>query len=336
MKLIKILLIEFEDRISNLKSLDYNKRSIYSRINNSVSINGKESNILITEKKGIEYLIEKDNITISISNNIIKEIEEVAEEFINFISLSKNTGRKISASKPSIFLEPENNLDIMNLSIARNMKFENISNIASARTDFKFDLDFCKENLQDRIDGVQILAEANSTNHLSGKFHEYIRFFERAFKRENSGLTEPLSKFLSSNKNLGYSKKEIEKWINDRNRSVHANDKSGYLIERDVIKFIDRIEQASYDILFNKLEWGNKSIRRRNLFKFREGTDSDMNNLFIPPSTTSNIMMSFLDETKSYPQNISFEVYKSIPKNWWYQKDIQSVFNDFFKIKTVD
>jgi len=50
--------------------------------------------------------------------------------------------------------------------------------------------------LADRADGLALLVEASGIRHASGRFHEYIRVFERAFGKASRLLALPLAEFL--------------------------------------------------------------------------------------------------------------------------------------------
>jgi hypothetical protein len=51
-------------------------------------------------------------------------------------------------------------------------------------------------DLDDRADGVALLAEALANDHETCRFRELARFFERAFRAAPTGIVGPLSDFL--------------------------------------------------------------------------------------------------------------------------------------------
>ena len=51
--------------------------------------------------------------------------------------------------------------------------------------------------LQDRLDGVALLAEAYSHSQESGRYNEYVRFFEAAFALQFSQIQKKLMQFLN-------------------------------------------------------------------------------------------------------------------------------------------
>ena len=272
--------------------------------------------ILVTAEKELKELPSKtDKNLVKVPKDIIKELEQSLENVVNIISLCERLKRSISSTIPSIFLIITNDNEKKFLSDAKGFDFEKYDRVKNAAI-IKFDIEFCLKNLNDRLDGIQIISEANSSEHLSGKFHEYFKFLERAFKRANRGLIEPLSKFLEQNSILGYTKEEIENWITVRHKSIHANRRDGYFVEGDIRPFISRIEQASYEVLFNKKTWHDRSSNRRNLFQISAGTKSSSNEIFAYKGAKMEMRMQLLDETGSYPLNLN-AMFNKLNDNWW-------------------
>lgn len=332
MKIIKIITVTFEKIPKKLENFQHLTNDTLIKFHSIYKTEKEEHLIFTAELNGIDFNIESD--TIKIHENIINKVNKNLEDVINLISLSQNTGKNISSTKPSVFLESENLNDTAILQKIKRISFNKLVNLARQNIEHTFDLDFCLNNFNDRLDGVKIYSEANSTKTSSGKFREYIRLFEKGFKSSNSGLIKPLSDFLLSYTKLNYDKSEIENWINMRNKSIHANCKDGFLIEREIISLIPRLEQAAIDILFNKSNWGNRSINRRNLFEFKRGIKDSNNNIFLPPLSNENLHLMFFDESKTFPINLKANFdQKKIPRNWWYQKEENHVFENAVSIE---
>ena len=318
LKVQKIVVFEFEHLSKKFKergnwSIDYFGIKVSTLgLSNTNPING----ILISGIKTLKKLPDrtKENL-IEIPIDEIDRIEFALENIANVISLVESSKRTILSTIPSIFLIPENENDKIYLDNSTGFKF-NSKKRTNSNYRTQFDMEFCLQNLADRLDGIAIISEANATGHLAGKFHEYFRFFERAFKRSNKGLLKPLSEFLSKNDMMGYSETEIENWIDIRHRSVHANNKKGFVVERDLRSYVPRLEQAVYEVLFNKASWHNKSTLRRSLLDFPVGTVNSSNEKYFKHGTAFKMDIQPLDETSSYP--ISFkEVFGELPDNAW-------------------
>ena len=119
--------------------------------------------------------------------------------------------------------------------------------------------------LADRASGVTLLSEALCHKNYMGKYRDYMRFFELAFSRKISQLSKKLYQILQGFSEANYTKQEVEEWIKHRNPSSHAN-QGAFTTERSVKPYIQRIEQAAYDILYNKKDWNSYSKERRNIY----------------------------------------------------------------------
>jgi hypothetical protein len=271
MKLIKSVILCFPSIPENFSKW----RIIYGNIKiqtlNKIPEKNQECLLISAEKPLKKLPIKTEKGLIQIDNIELKEVEQAIENIANIISLSQKVKRTISSTSPSIFLAPTTKKDKVFLENAAGFDFTT-SNRTEQHAQIKFDIEFCLKNLNDRFDGIRIIAEANACDHLSGKFHEYLRFLERAFNRESRGLIVPLTDFLIQNKSMDYSQEEIKEWINARHKSVHANHKDGFFVEGDIRPIVHRIEQACYEVLLNKKTWRDKSSLRRNLFSIECGT----------------------------------------------------------------
>ena len=317
MKVIKVLNIEFSEYVNLIKKV-FEQGDIVIHFAKQIS-KDPCSYIVMVMKSSVE-ISKTDGKSIVLERAIINELEQAIENLINLISVSHKVGRKITSCIPSLFLDRETPKDGFFLDNCNNIILDFPKNQSLSFFKKEFDLDFCIKNLNDRLEGVQIIAEANSSTHLSGKFHDYFRFFEKAFNKENRGLIKPLSEFLEANIVLGYSTQEIEKWIKYRHESIHANGRNGFLIEKDILDIIYRVEQAVNDVLFNKESWNNVSLRRRNIYEFKDGSFNENGDLFVCKEdkiTQTNI--SYLDETESYLVNLKSNLNRfGIARNGWW------------------
>lgn len=131
---------------------------------------------------------------------------------------------------------------------------------------------------RDRLDGLSLIAEALSSSHTTGRFHEFIRLFERAFKSSGGRLTAPLFSFLEVS-GYNFSHDEVNQWIDLRDSATHADRRNTFSTAAEITPIIGRMEQAAYDVLCNKANWRSDDSARRNLFVPTSG---------IEPSTSSS------------------------------------------------
>jgi hypothetical protein len=114
-------------------------------------------------------------------------------------------------------------------------------------------------SMTDRRDGVLLLGAAVTASHGVRKLHELFRLFENAFATAGANLVDPLHRFLSAHPwDLGYTHPEVKAWVDNlRHPATHADlqRQATFASDHDVQGHLVRIEQAAYDVLFNKRIW---------------------------------------------------------------------------------
>lgn len=280
-----------------------------------------------------ELNVTPENLII-IPNDKREEIEKAIETVVNYFVVSTRVTRTFSSPNPYILISYENNKEKKILE-QTNGFFLEYSVIPSVTPKLEFD-DNILNLLQDRLGGISLLAEALSHSHPTGKFHEFLRLFERAFHRSSSTLIKPLTEFLSNAQNQGFLEPEIKNWVVTlRHPTTHADRRDFFILEAGIRPVVHRMEQAAYDILFNKEDWRDPSSKRREIWKPISGTSSDKMDLFIIKGKGTSYEFQQLDGFSSYPLNLSgFGLVPSnlIPKNWWYKKEKSFKTSGRFKI----
>jgi hypothetical protein len=319
MKLVRIVIFTFNPTQNKWKNIEFDDGQI--KINTFTITKNKEPDPESLLVRAEIYL--KSNPQISkkgaliIPEDTVKLLEKRIEILANLISVSEMCERKISSASPCIALKPESpeELDWLNNS-------KGIPYILKSNQELRFSLyeEFQKNKfLVDRLDGVAIMAEALSCSHLTGRLHEFMRLFERAFALSSTPLIKPLSNFLVKSK-IKITKKDVSKWILDlRHPATHADKKDEFVTEADVRPFIYLIEEAAYDVLFNKSNWRDSSITRRKIFSPQAGVGND-NVVFIKKDTNGlAIQTALLDPFGSYPYNLE-GILTTIPQDLWFKK----------------
>ncbi len=176
-----------------------------------------------------------------------------------------------------------------------------------------------KALLPDRLDGAALLAEALAQSNPAGRFNEFIRVFEHAFRASSAPLVQPLYDFLSGNAQ-GYSHAEVRNWITVvRHQTRHADLKNQptFLLSAEVRPYIPRVKQAAFDVLFNKAIWHDISVKRRSSWApmaFVANTHGDQ--MVIAKGSTPTVEAQLIDGFGSYPVDLSAGI-SPIPANWW-------------------
>jgi hypothetical protein len=277
MKLIRMAMIKFSDNIGEkYLSEIYKMKGVLLQFH-LFKFNNVENEItfpyFLTAQIGLEKLPEVQNNFIEVPDFARKVCEEAIENVANFISVSEGKQRRVCSTYPYIAFIPDTStekslLEKTNGIFKPKKEFIDVSLSVTSRLQ-----PILIEHLHDRTDGLQILAEVMNSGSSLGKYRELIRFFEKAFALQSNNLVIVVSDFFQGaradelSKSFSYTKEEIAEWFSVRNRAFHSVEKTEKVIhEREVTRFIPRMEQAAYDVLFNKLTWKSKSKARRQIY----------------------------------------------------------------------
>ena len=326
MRLHKLVIVSFDEPLPEDFSFNYRFEHGYLKYHDRIFEAKGNLYVFGAVRDKINYDIDDDKI--EVRSQELEIISEIIRFGIDIISISYNNGRQINSSRPSVFLEAENQSDKFDLLNSTRIKSRK-PKLATCRPIHKFKVQDSFKYLQDRRDGAEIYAEAISAKNNSDKLKEYFRVFEKAFKRHNAGLITPMSGFLSNDSPLGYTKAEISEWMKIRNKLIHSNNKDGYLVSHDLFLKISRIEQAVIDVLFNKKLWGNTNIDRRDAYKFYSGIKPN-GTAYVKPKSTFDLAFAQYDENNIFPtaNHGNLEVDK-IPAQLWFGKP--EVTSEFFQ-----
>jgi len=256
-----------------------------------------------------------DNRIVEIPTIEREQLEGLIEFMANIISLTERCSRTISSPSPCVALKADNEQEENWLSACGGIK-TNRTAVPFAQNPIEINEEIIRL-LSTRVDGVAILAEALASRHAGNKYREFIRLFELAFKLSSSTIEKKLSQFLDES-NLGYSRDEVSTWLNFRHGSMHADGKKStqLVLEADVIKFIPRMEQAAYDVLFNKAEWGVASKERVSNYKVPVATTNSKADLLITRGKPVHLSIQAFDEFQVYPLDLGAEI-NSLPDSLW-------------------
>lgn len=255
------------------------------------------------------------NNTIQIPEEPRKELERSINDISNIIAVAEMSQRTISSPHPCVGFRPENKDELSWLNKTNGIEY-NLKMIPS----FRFTLENEIKNanlLQDRLEGVALMAEALANLHPSGKLHELMRVFENAFATNSTSLVILLSQFLD-NSPFKFNKKDIKFMIKKlRDRFTHADMDTSIMIESDIRPYIYKIEEVAYDVLFNKDEWHNSSIKRRDILKPKAGVRGDGTAFTYQHNKEFTHIGQLLDPFGSYPFNLSGSFTNNVAGIWF-------------------
>jgi hypothetical protein len=240
--------------------------------------------------------------------------EEAIETVANLIAVAQGSRRSISSVDPAIFLKPLTDLARQWLDSQKDLQRGKGRSTISAIGQ----LDLGEEELNalgDRLDGAALMVEAMGSNHATGRFHEFIRLFERAFKLPPKKLTPEAVAFLDPR--FGYTEPEVRHWFEElRDPATHADERNDIVFEADVQPVMERMEQAAVDLLLNKKTWRDPSTERREVWRPKSGSKGP-NELFYPQGKAEGgVQGQPLDEFGTFPLDLTARL-QSAPAGWW-------------------
>ena len=245
--------------------------------------------------------------------------EEGIEHVANILAIFGRTQRGIASASPWIALSEvsDSERDTLNASKGFPTTFRTTCS-ATSPIDFS-DLELIQA-LSDRFAGVALLAECLSASHPVARYREMLRLFENAFARRLSHLEKKLAQFLRG-ADLGYSRDEVKRWLELRNGNIHGDlTKSQRLVmEPDIRPFLARMEQAAYDILFNKQKWHDPSSERRStLAHYAATTEDRARDLQITKGRAAKLTFQVSDPFGAFPLDLK-AILTSPPAEWWWK-----------------
>lgn len=159
-----------------------------------------------------------------------------------------------------------------------------------------------QEQLKDRRDGLTLMADSLSEETAVARVRGLFLVMERAFTTGPGATVRPLVDFLASSpvaQILNYTEPEVAGWMTRlRPLCMHADRRPEYVKNSDVAPFLPRLEQAAYDVLFNKKRWRDKSSLRREGLHFSSGLTPTGVTLFEQAAT---ITITWMDPFGTFP-----------------------------------
>src|SRR5215207_1557512 len=182
MKLVRFALLTFDPIPENWREwvLHTDDASIRTEWSRELEAGGLQIFVTAVVDLSQRPEVNEDGLVI-VPEGPLKLAETLIETSANLVAISERCKRTITSPMPSVAFYPEDQetrewLDSTN-GILRNRSAGVVSATGSA-----IDMDVTIELSSDRSDGVALLAEALAHEHPTGRFHELVRLFERAFR----------------------------------------------------------------------------------------------------------------------------------------------------------
>jgi hypothetical protein len=243
-----------------------------------------------------------------------RDAEVATELAANLLAATQGATRHLSSPWPPVMLRASGSAGEAWLGERTGIKYGRLKRRAKLVEPPKL-TEGAMNQLADRADGISLLVEASGTDHASGRFHEYIRVFERGFAKASKLLAAPMADFLDPR--FGFTQEELEVWFEQlRDPLTHADQHQEFLLERDINPVIDRVEQAALDVVFNKFNWRKPDSERRTLWAPQSGLVGTDGKMFLTKGAKPPMQGDLLDEYGSYPMSPK-GVIGPIPTGWW-------------------
>lgn len=261
-----------------------------------------------------------DGTEILVPSDLRRKLEETLETMANLLAVTHQCGRTIRSTIPYVAIDPidEEAKQWISAATAIQAAKEGVPD----RMQHALDLNTVIPLLTDRLDGAALLAEALCQDHPTGKLHEYMRLFERAFARPAGDVCRDLLVDFLTPLRYGYDANEINHWLHLRHLSTHADKRLDYAVESDTRPVVNRLEQAAFDVLFNKEKWRDPAIARRKVFHPIYGSlSSHGSKMFMALDAKGDaralVSFPFFDGFSAYPLDLRLDLSRCVPQNWF-------------------
>jgi hypothetical protein len=253
---------------------------------------------------------------ILVPNDLRRKLEDAIESIADLLSITHQCSRSVTSVMPYVAIDPVDGEAKEWLATATAIRVEEGG--VPDRMKHTLDLDTVAPLLADRLDGASLLAEALCQKHPTGKLHEYIRLFERAFARSAGEVCRDLLADFLKPRDWGYEQTEIDHWLHLRHLATHADRRREYAVEADTRPVVNRMEQAAFDVLFNKETWHTPNLTRRSAFNPVYGSLSPRGlNMFKTASATVQMVFAFFDGFHAYPLDLRLDLLRYVPQTWF-------------------
>lgn len=245
--------------------------------------------------------------------------EVAIERAADLLAVTSRASRQVFSGNPSVALIPESSDDERILRTAHGLQTDGPHSLNTLCTEL--DAKSVIGSLNDRWDGVTLIAEAYSHNRMSARYREFVRLFELAFARDFTQLDKKLAQTLRPS--MGYSQVEVRTWQALRHPFTHADGKktSGLALESDARNVIQRMEQAAMDILLNKAMWGVWSADRREVWAPEAITVDAAGKGVVRQGSAPRMEFWLLDEFRAFPMLLGLQ-HTGLPQTWWHRSPV--------------
>lgn len=218
--------------------------------------------------------LDLDGPNLNLESSLTLPADRALREAADVLAITSQASHEVYSPRPYLFFEPESASEQQQLGRLERINLPPLGpGVPRLAPGSHLNIDF-RTLLADRPTGVALLGAALSAGKGISKLHELMRVFENAFACGGARLlVDPLTDFLKSYPwALGYTRDEVRSWIAElRHPATHADLKQArrVLLDPDIEPYLPRVEQAAYDVLFNKKNWHSRSSERLDRWHFK-------------------------------------------------------------------
>jgi hypothetical protein len=257
------------------------------------------------------------------------DAETALSEAANLLAIACQAQHDVFSPRPYIYIEPESEHEREALANTGRIVLPPLRSGGSMQAPGGDRSVLFSGLLSDRPQGVALMGAALGAGHGVAKLHELMRVFESAFAAAGNRLVDPLTEFLRSYPTWqpGYTRGEVRRWIKElRDPATHADMRISkrVLFDPDVEAELDRIEQAAYDVLFNKCQWNRSNSDREQRWSFSAMTRQDGSAII----SDGAVLRTYdeWDHHHAFRLNENYRIdLNSLPESWqpvdWYFRD---------------
>ncbi len=173
--------------------------------------------------------------------------------------------------------------------------------------------------MADRPDGVALFAEALAHKNPLGRYGQLLRLLERAFGRGIGKFNRELQNYLADDATRHwFTPREIQHWVSSRPRIAHADRTDRPLwLHNDAAATVDRLQEATVDVLFNKSRWHSCDSARRAVRTPRRGTLDNAAGMFLTRGLPLTTRVRIADCFGAFPVYLKGGAERVVPPGLW-------------------
>lgn len=279
-----------------------------------ITLSGEPGGVLLVGQLPVDKPLVADGL-VAVSDGDVRRVETALEQFVSLVAVDRRVTHSVSSPMPYVgfgcssaaALHELDGLRVDRPCVTGSQQGQGGAGLLEPPT---------LEGLQDRLDGVMLLAEAINQRTGLGEYLQLLRVFERAFRLGPFDLTGPLATFLASGCQ-GFAEPEVSTWTQVRGAAAHADRREEFVLTADVAPFVPRMREAAYDVLLNKSEWRSRSATRREQWKAASGSADAAGGIFVTQGSAATLAFQFRDGHAQYPLLLSGPAEGALPLAAW-------------------